>query len=303
MYPNHVTTRLISFWLGASLVAACGDSNQPDPQPPAELTVTRIEGSFVAPESAHWDAEREVWYVSSFGQSFDLSGQTPDQPAYISRIAADGAVLDQRWITLDAGDVAGLAVLGDKLYAARTPHLLEIDIATKSVATIEIPGAGFLNDVAAGAGAVYVSDTGTNIIHPYVPGQQPEVFSQDAALKGTNGLLVDGAQVLVATLGGFPPNGMGGLFLLDGVGKAKRLGDLVGNFDGVEKLDEGYLVSEFGGKLLHVHLDGSADLIIDVIESGSGLTSTADIGYDPVSGAVIIPDLTGNAVYQLTWPH
>lgn len=306
-------------WLSSSLfalalglgAAACGDDGggtTPDAQPAPDAapepgpTVTLVAGSFIGPESAQWDSARSVWYVSHFGQNVDLSGQTPDEPGYISRIAADGTVMDERWVSLD-GDFIGIAVLGDKLYAARTPHLVEIDIATGEVVLIEIPNAGFLNDVAVGDNVVYLSDTISNIIYRYVPGGQPEVFSQDPALLGPNGLLVDGEQVLVATVGAFPPNGTGGLFALDAGGSATRIGELTGNLDGMEKVGDAYLVSEFDGTLYLVLPDGTTEVVADLSQAEFGLMSTADIGYDPDSGAVMIPDLAGNNVYLFTWPH
>jgi hypothetical protein len=192
-----------------------------------------------------------------------------------------------------------VAVLGDKLYAARTPHLVEIDIATGERAIIEIPGATFLNDMAAGDNVVYVSDSVTNIIHRYVPGGQPEIFSPDPALLGSNGLLVDGEQVLVATLGAFPPNGMGGLFALDAGGSATRIGELTDNLDGLAKVGDAYLISDFGGTLSLVQPDGTTEVVADLSLPDFGIMSTADIGYDPDSGAVMIPDLAGNNVFSL----
>lgn len=78
---------------------------------------------------------------------------------------------------------------------------------------------------------------------------------------------------------------------------------LTGDLDGMEKVGDAYLVSEFDGTLYLVLPDGTTEVVADLSQADFGLKSTADIGYDPDSGAVMIPDLAGNNVYLFTWPH
>ncbi|MCB9631253.1 MAG: hypothetical protein H6721_03800 [Sandaracinus sp.] len=218
-----------------------------------------VDADLRAPESAHWDATRGVWFVSSFGQAFDLSGAT-DSPAYVSRLAADGTVLDERLVELD-GDLLGLAVLDGTLYASHGSELLAIDVDTRSVTPIAIPDAAFLNDVAAGRGAVYVSDTGNGRILRYVPGGAVEVVATD--LAALNGLLVEDDGLVVVTLGAFPPDASqpGAIFRVADDGTTTRLGSLSGAFDGIEADGDAYLVTEFGGVLWRVARDGSAERV------------------------------------------
>ncbi len=278
--------------LGLSLsVAACGEDD------PADDTLTKVQGNFVAPESAHWDATNNVWYVSSLGQPPD-NGVTPDAPAYISRISRDGTVIDERWVEMN-GDFYGMDSLNGTLYVSHATDLLEVNIATGATNIVNVPGAIFLNDVAVGEGFVYLSDTIGNRIYRYTPGGTVETFSDDSLLVAPNGLLVDGATVLVGTLGSFPPDpsAMGGIYMLDAGGKATRLGTVSGFFDGFTKAGDQYLVSDFGGSVYLIDADdGQETLVANFTMAPHDLMATADIGYEPTTRTVMVPDLLGSTV-------
>ncbi len=290
---SYFTHLIVGLSLALS-VAACGDDDD------YEAELFELSGSFAGPESAHWDPIGQVWYVANFGQNLDLSGATPDEPAYVSRLNADGTVLDAKFVEI-SGDLLGLAVLDGTLYVAHGVDMLAVDIATRAVSTVTFPeGVAFLNDVATGNGAVWISDSVANVIYRYVPGGSPEVFSQDPLLAAPNGIYVDGANLIVGTLGSFPPdpNLPGALFSVSQNGAATRIGDLYGALDGVEKLGQDYLVSDFNGQLYLVDsVDGSFDLLLDAVAEPYGLQSTADIGLDPETQTVLIPDLAGNKAY------
>ncbi|MEM9074675.1 MAG: hypothetical protein AAGE52_39635, partial [Myxococcota bacterium] len=76
-----------------TLLLACGGGSA--------SRLSTLSGTFQGPESAHWDANRGVWFVSNFGQNLDLSGATPDQPAYLSRLGPGGDVQEERVIEID----------------------------------------------------------------------------------------------------------------------------------------------------------------------------------------------------------
>lgn len=283
----------------ALLVAACDDSDAPE-----EITLTEIAGSFVAPESAVWDPDNRVWYVASFGQDVGMDQQVPDAPGYISRVAADGTVLEERFVERD-GDFLGMGILDGILYVGHGLDLIAVDLADGTVDTVGVPGAVFLNDVAVGNGAVYISDTVVNTIFRYEPGGQPEVFSQDPALIAPNGVFVDGDTLIVGTIGAFPPDPtkLGALYEVDATGTANRLGTLEGVFDGVEKVGDRYLVTEFNGPLYLVEPGtGDSELLVDVTEAPHGLASAADFGIDTATGSVLLTDLFGDKAFLFTLP-
>src|SRR5258708_18813741 len=85
-------------------------------------------------------------------------------------VAPDGKVTSEKWIAggekkikLDAPK--GTAIANGTLYVADLTVVRQFDLKTGAQkADIKIPGALFLNDVAAGAdGTVYVSDTGMKL--------------------------------------------------------------------------------------------------------------------------------------------
>ncbi len=277
--------------VGLVILMGCGD--------PVEAPgFSTLPGEFRGPESAHWDSEAQVWYVTSFGQDLDLTGATPDQPAYITQLDRDGTLLESRILEVE-GDLLGVASLDGRLYVAHGNELLEVEPTTGAFRAIPVPGAAFLNDVATGRGAVYVSDTGTNRIFRYVPGGSVEVFSSDAALAAPNGIAVAPEGILVVTLGAFPPDPAtpGAVFRVSDDGAAVRFGTMSGAFDGIERDGDGWIVSEFGARLWRLDASGNGTLLRDL--SGDGLMTSADIGFDPARRVVLIPDLVGNSVHLL----
>ncbi|MEM9487584.1 MAG: hypothetical protein AAGC55_00500 [Myxococcota bacterium] len=307
---NHTSTRTSTATIGLAMafaMTACASSTISDTSNKRSKapSINNVSGQFTGPESAVWDPDAEVWYMASFGQNFDLSGETPDRPGYITRLDASGKILDKRFIEL-SGDVLGMAIMDGVLYASHASDLLAVDLDTRAVKTIAIPGgAGFLNDVAAGNGEVYVSDTGKNAIYRYIPGGEPEVFSTDPALAAPNGVYVDDDKVVVVTLGAFPPNPEtpGGVFTLDSDGEATRVGKLAGLFDGIAKAGKRYLVSDIRGQLHFLSAtSGKSKMIVDASIAPHGLASTADFGFDAATGTLLIPDLLGNKAYFYRLP-
>ena len=292
---------LIVMIVALTAVACSHTENTPDEAPDNTpgVSVQALDGPFEFPESAVWDQARGAWFVSNFGQAFDPTGGTPDAPGYISRLDADGKIVEARLVESD-GDFLGLAMLDGMLYASRGGELWEIDPDSGQHTVIAVPGAGFLNDVAAGNGALYITDTGANAVHRVVPGQEPEIFSQDPALQAPNGIVVDGNAVIVATLGAFPPNpdSPGGVFVLDDAGDAQQLGTQTGLFDGIEKLGDEYIVTDITGPLWQIGADGQALELGNLTELGLG--SANDVGLDAATSTLLVSDLGSSQVWKIT---
>ncbi|MFN3199491.1 MAG: SMP-30/gluconolactonase/LRE family protein [Bradymonadia bacterium] len=283
-------------------LAACGTSDDEETMnsaPEGISGVEAVQGAVSFPESGVWDADAQVWYVSNFGQAFDPTGGTPDQPGFISRLDADGNVLDARLVESD-GDFLGLAMMDGMLYASRGADILQIDPDTGDFEAIAVPGAGFLNDIAAGDGELYITDTGAGAVHRYVPGETPTIFSDDPALRAPNGVTVDGDRVIVVTLGAFPPDPAtpGSVLSLDGSGAATQIGEVSGLFDGVEVLNGSYIVSDITGPLLRVDPNGEAVELGNLQEMGLG--SANDFGIDVTTMTLMMGDLTSNQAWQIS---
>ena len=256
--------------------------------------------NLVSPESAVWDSTNQVWYISNIGQP--LVG--PSQPGFITRLDADGTVMDPNpWVS-GLGDPKGMAILGGELYVADNQSVVVIDIAGGTVdRTVQITGSLFLNDVAAGPAEVYISDTQGNAIYRLQPDDQFAVFVQDDKLDSPNGIVVEQDRLVVASVGPFAePNTLAPLqeVALDDQ-EVTRIGTLEGKLDGIEPFAGGYLVTDFRGQVYQVAADGSHSLLIDLMFEHS-LLSTADLGFDPVRQMAMIPDLSASAAVYFTIP-
>lgn len=288
--------------LAVALVTGCGDDGDDGGAADAAvgLQVTFIEGAtFDGPESVRWDATNQVWYVSNFGEAF----MEPNEPGWITRIAADGTVMEDQWAT-GLSTPLGMAIVDGTLYVADSSSLVAINTADGMITdTIAVPVAVFLNDVTAYNGTVYVSDTVGNAIYSYTPGGAVEIVVQDAALDGPNGLYVGDGYIVIAAAGDFNDLQDSGSFLHYDMasGEITALSDLVGTLDGLAKDGDDYLVTDFAGAMYRIMPDGSYETLIeDAAELG--FMSTADFDWDPVTRTVAIPDLSGNQVGVFTLP-
>ena len=130
---------------------------------------------FKTPESVLYDAEADVYLVSNInGDPFGT-----DDNGFIAKVTADGKM--ETWIDGAKEDVKldapkGMALLGDTLYVADITTVRMFDRKSGAAkGEVAIKGATFLNDLAAGTDAVYVSDSGLGA------GFKPEVVTMAAA--------------------------------------------------------------------------------------------------------------------------
>lgn len=312
-YDRSRTLVCATALLAGLALTACGDDGNdnnltpdatvdapPQPDAPQGLQISLVEGgNFMGPESARWDSGNEVWYVSNFGEAF----MAADQPGWIARLGADGTLMDEQWVA-DLGTPVGMAILDGSLYVADSGSIVVIELATGQVSdTIAVPNAMFLNDVAAGNGQIYISDTFANIIYSLTPGGQPEVLVEGANLDFPNGLYVRGNELIIGALGDLnDDNNLGSLLTYSfDTGEVTALGTLEGRLDGVEADGQDLLVTDFTGKLYRVTAAGDDELIAD-LAADYGFTSAADLGWDPARRMIAMPDLSGNQVGTFTIP-
>jgi hypothetical protein len=131
-----------------------------------------------------------------------------DGNGYISRLTADGKMVNARWVTGLNGP-KGIRGAGGTLWVADIDEVVGIDIASGKITTrVPIEGAQFLNDLAtAPDGTVYVADSFGSRIHEVRNGKA-SVFVEGAELvEQGNGLLVEGNRLILGTIG---PAGRGG---------------------------------------------------------------------------------------------
>lgn len=293
--------RALSLLLLLSTLGTAQTAKTPAAKAPAAKapTATHVTRGFVNPECALWDATGKCWYVSNLaGGSAARDGR-----AFISRLDADGKVLEKEWVKgLDAPKGMGLS--GRMLYVVDIDHVSVIDIQkAQFVRRIPVQGAKFLSDLAVGPkGDIFVSDMERSVIYRLGLDTPPEVFVADKRLECPNGLWVEGDSMVVAcwgtiTDGKFGTRIPGGLLNVDL--RTKRITPItarkLGNLDGLVKLGRAYYVSDNkGGQVFKVEENGTPFVL------KSGFMAAADLGVDRERKLLAIPDMAAGSVTFLT---
>jgi hypothetical protein len=288
-------------------------------------------GSFAVgerPESAQFDAVTNAWYVSVQGKA-DVPGD-----GYIAKLDANAsAFVTERFVT-GLNEPKGIRIHDGRLFVADVSELVTVEVASGEVLSRtsiiginpQVPESPFLNDVAvrASTGYVYVSDNRNNVLYRFEPdGSGAFLLMRDDSLEAPNGLLVDesgGAQprLLVAAQGpGLDPVAgttelLGAVLALDiddlndGDGEAavSYVSQRIGNLDGIELDGDTLLVSDIvGGRLLTVTPSNASPPPFgqgDAQVLRSGLTRSADFGFDPARRLVLVPETTSGVVTSIT---
>jgi hypothetical protein len=250
-----------------------------------------------APESARYDSDLDVWFVSN------INGDPAkkDNNGFIIRLSADGSPDTAKFIaggrkgvTLNAPK--GMAIVGDTLWVADLDAVRAFNKQSGApIITVNVPGAKFLNDVAVdNDGTLYVTDTGLGPglkhLGPdrvyQIKNQKATVALESSQLQGPNGIAWspgDEEFVIVSFLSpavfGWEP----------GSKQLRPLGTGPGQEDGVEVLpDGGLVITSWADSSLFLLKDGKATKV------ASGVASPADIGIN--GKRVAVPQLMENKV-------
>jgi hypothetical protein len=303
-------TRRLSFTLSIVVLGVSLFAQAPAPQAegPTLTPLWDLKGDFAAPESAYYDAASNSVFVSSInGQILDKDGN-----GYISRLSADGKVVNAKWVTGLNGP-KGLRSVRGTLWVADIDEVVGIEITSgKITSRVKVEGAQFLNDLAtAPDGTVYISDSSGLRIYAVKDGKS-SVFVEGAdVVEQPNGLLVDGSRLVLGSIGPAPqpgaapgrgrgPAASGHLFAFDLKTKQRTLltNEPVGGIDGIEPDGSGgVLVTDvIGQRLLQVAKSGQVRVLAKFSAGG------ADFGYIGAKRIAIVPFLFNNSVaaYDLT---
>ena len=187
-------------------------------------------------------------------------GGDKDGEGWVSRLALDGTILEEKWVEgLNAPK--GMAVRDGKLFVSDYDQYHVIDIASATIEnTYPVDGAGFLNDITTWQGGVYMSDSGSaRIFQVDVNGYKE--WLADERLGGVNGLTPDGDRLLIATMSS------GSLFETRGAGELTEIATGMDNADGIAVLDDGsYLVSNWPGQIWHVGTNGTTTEVHNTVD-------------------------------------
>ena len=286
---------------GALVALACGPGAKSD-QNKTSSSGTPVKaasiGGFQTPESVKWDSGQDVYFVSNINGSPNAK----DGNGYITRLGPAGMVMDSAFMKgLNAPK--GMALVHDTLWVADIDQVRAFDARTGAlVATVPVPGAIFLNDIAAAPdGSLYVTDTairfaangtvshsGTDQIFRIAPDRKVSVAIKSDSLGRPNGITWDAANQRFIVLP-FGANSV--LAWKPGETTVTRLFGGPGQFDGVEITRDGAIwVTSWADSSVYRYANGQGRNAI------KGVPSPADIGYDAKRNRILIPVLTGNRV-------
>ena len=241
---------------------------------PGVREVWELSGRLNTPESAAYDVDRKVLYVSNFGDGC------------VSKISLDGSVVALKWVT-GLKSPTGLKYSAGKLYAVERSGVAEIDPKQGViVARHPIPAAVFINDLAvADDGIIYVTDSAKNCVFR-LSGGKSEILIEGEQIGQPNGILVEKTRLLVGvTVDGTIKSvdlksKQAGTFLTLGPGVA---------MDGlVSDGKDGYLFSDYYGRIYRADATGRKTLLLD---RRGPHQFTADFEYIPEQGLLIVPSL------------
>lgn len=288
--------------VAANARAEGGTASKPD----SAARKIGVLGQLKTPESAHYDADLDVWFISNINGN----PSRHDGNGYIVRVPAESTTSltifaegGKNGVRLDAPK--GIATTKDQLWVADINVVRVFDKRTgKPLETIDLRPmkATFLNDVAVGGdSAVYVTDTGIafddkgNTTHPGVNrifritiagGRKSEAATGDS-LESPNGIAWDSSNTRFVLA---PFAGKDVQTWNPGHAPAKIV-DGPGQYDGIEALRDGrLLVSSWADSSVNVVKDGKLTKLI------SGVSGPADIGFDSKRNVLAIPRFDQNQV-------
>ena len=289
---------------GLILLGGCRPAKDSARHPaPGQPIVLRDRG-FATPESALHDPLTDMVFVSNINGS----PLAADDNGFISLVTPQGELIALKAIDGAADSITlnapkGMAVAGDFLYVADLTTLRRFDRRTLGPrGEIPIPGATFLNDVAAGAdGSVYFTDSGlkagasglvpsgTDAVYRLTAAGKLDTLARGEDLGRPNGIAVSGDSVWVVSFAS------GELYRIAAGHKTDVVKLPKGGLDGLILLNGDAIVSSWDGQtLFRGHLGGHFEAILSPVQT------PADIGFDGDRYRLLIPLFEKNEVWIVT---
>ena len=261
---------------------------------------------FSQPESAYFytsgSTDPGVYFISS---------TNGDDVGWVSKLAADGSMIDSRWAT-DLRHPMGMRVSGKRLWINNTTEIVGLNLDNPNDRIVHpIDGAISLNDLATdSSGHAYLSDTmNSRVVRVDLATGENSTYISTLP-SSPNGVLVQGDRLYIASWGVMSDRPeeraewitktAGDLYwvsLKDSKKSRHIIVPELGNLDGVEIDQKGNIyVSDWeSGKLYKI--SSGAKMVVDLGQYGQGL---ADIGLNSLTGELVLPVMLSSEVLFFT---
>jgi hypothetical protein len=248
---------------------------------------------FTFPESVGCDHAENVLYVSQFGGT-ELKPLEKDGKGFISKLAADGTVLEQRAFNEAFNKPKGIWIRGDRLWVTDIDSVWVFDTKSKRGRKLPIPGIQFANDPAVVGNVLYVSDNRSDSLFRIEPadfleaGVQPNITTAWTKKEiNPNGIWPtrDGSLIVVGWTD--KPRG---IHFMGRDGNLKTVVQPFGRLDGVYQAHDGsLLVTDWNaGTLNHWSEQGG------LVPLAKGFKGPAD--FCVMRDTVYVPDLVSSEI-------
>ena len=261
---------------------------------------------FSKPESAYFytsgSTDPGVYFISS---------TNGDDVGWVSKLAADGSMIDSRWAT-DLRHPMGMRVSGKRLWINNTTEIVGLNLDNPDDRIVHpIDGAISLNDLATdSSGHAYVSDSmNSRVVRVDLATGENSTYISTLP-SSPNGVLIQGDRLYIASWGVMSDRPeeraewitktAGDLYwvsLKDSKKSRHIIVPELGNLDGVEIDQKGNIyVSDWeSGKLYKI--SSGAKMVVDLGQYGQGL---ADIGLNLLTGELVLPVMLSSEVLFFT---
>ena len=269
------------------------------------VSVLAEQPIFSQPESAYFytsgSTDPGVYFISS---------TNGDDMGWVSKLAADGSMIDSRWAT-DLRNPMGMRVSGNRLWINNTTEVVGLNLDNPSDRIVHsIDGAISLNDLATdSSGHAYLSDTmNSRVVRVDLATGENSTYISTLP-SSPNGVLVQGDRLYIASWGVMSDRPeeraewitktAGDLYwvsLKDSTKSRHIIVPELGNLDGVEIDQKGNIyVSDWeSGKLYKI--SSGTKTVVGLGQYGQGL---ADIGLNSLTGELALPVMLSNEVLFL----
>ena len=261
---------------------------------------------FSQPESAYFytsgSTDPGVYFISS---------TNGDDVGWVSKLAADGSMIDSRWAT-DLRHPMGMRVSGKRLWINNITEIVGLNLDNPNDRIVHpIDGAISLNDLATdSSGHAYVSDSmNSRVVRVDLATGENSTYISTLP-SSPNGVLVQGDRLYIASWGVMSDRPeeraewitktAGDLYwvsLKDSKKSKHIIVPELGNLDGVEIDQKGNIyVSDWeSGKLYKI--SSGAKIVVNLGQYGQGL---ADIGLNLLTGELVLPVMLSSEVLFFT---